>query len=55
MNRRVEEEEVKNSELFCMSKTQLKNKANKFAIETERKTLKIEEFVVFIKLLYDFS
>ena len=35
--RSLEEDEVKNTELFFRSKTQMRNKATKFAIEAEKK------------------
>ena len=55
----IEGEDVKNSELCYVSKPQMRNKATKFAIETEKKTfsliLKIKDFVAFIILPCDFS
>ena len=45
--------------VLCVKKTQMRNKATKFAIETEekivRRVLNIKEFVALINLHYDFS
>ena len=55
-----EKEDVKTQTCFVwVRKTQMRNEATKFAIETEEKTfscvLKIKEFVAFINWHYDFS
>ena len=55
----MKEKKLKLKLVLYVTKTLMRNKATKFAIETEKKTfsrvLKIKEFVASINLLYEFS